>query len=285
MWRFRSPHHSSGEKDGRAVVKRIALVISDVDGTLVTPDKDLTDASVRAVALLHERGIGFSIVSSRPPMGMRMLIAPLRLTLPIGAFSGGAVVTPAIEVIEQHLVPQAAATQSLELIERFGADIWAYTADNWILRNPDGDYVPREKRTIQADPTVVGDLTPYLDRVCKIVGSSRDFDRLAECERVTRDALGAGASVARSQPYYLDVTPPNVNKGTFLAALARRLQVEPEAIAVLGDMQNDLAMFCKAGLAIAMGNASNEVKQKAHHVTASNAEDGFAQAIERYILA
>ena len=239
----------------------------------------------RAAELLHKRGIGFSIVSSRPPKGMRMLVGPLRLALPIGAFSGGAMVTPTLEVIEEHLVPQAAAAQSIELIERFGADIWVYTADDWLLRNPVGDYVPREKRTIQADPTVVADFVPYLDRVCKIVGSSKDFDGLAECERVTRQALGAGASVARSQSYYLDVTPPNVNKGTFLEALARRLQIEPQAIAVLGDMQNDLPMFCKAGLAIAMGNATDEVKQRAHHVTASNAEDGFARAIEQYILA
>jgi Cof subfamily protein (haloacid dehalogenase superfamily) len=267
-----------------AAVKRIALVISDVDGTLVTPDKQLTDASVRAVELLHEHGIGFSIVSSRPPMGMRMLVTPLRLSLPIGAFSGGALVTPALEVIEQHRVPQLAAAQSIELIQRFGADIWVYRADAWLVRNPDGDYISREKRTIQANPTVVADFAPYLDRVCKIVGSSTDFDGLAECERVTRKALGDSASVARSQSYYLDVTPPNVNKGTFLEALARRLQIEPETIAVLGDMQNDLAMFCKAGLAIAMGNATDEVKQRAHHVTASNAEDGFARAIEQYIL-
>lgn len=265
-------------------MKPISLVISDVDGTLVTPDKSLTDASIRAVALLHERGIGFSIVSSRPPMGMRMLVAPLRLALPIGAFSGGALVTPGLEVIEQHRIPPSAARQGLELMERCGADIWVYTTDAWIVRNLDGDYVPREKRTIQVDPIVVSDFAPYLNRACKIVGSSKNFDSLAQCENTMREALGAEASVARSQPYYLDVTPPNVNKGTFLAALSSRLNIEPEAIAVLGDMQNDLSMFRKAGLAIAMGNASNEVMRQARHVTGSNAEDGFAQAIARYIL-
>ena len=265
-------------------MKSIALVISDVDGTLVTPDKQLTEASVRAVALLHERGIGFSIVSSRPPMGMRMLVEPLRLSLPIGAFSGGAMATPALTIIEQHVVPQTAATQAIAMMERFGADIWLYTANEWIARNAAGDYVPREKRTILAEPTIVSDFTPYLDRACKIVGSSKDFALLAECETATRKALGGGASVARSQSYYLDITPPNVNKGTFLEALSTRLGIAPDAIAVLGDMQNDLAMFCKAGLAIAMGNAIDEVKQKAHRVTASNFEDGFAHAVTHYIL-
>jgi hydroxymethylpyrimidine pyrophosphatase-like HAD family hydrolase len=70
----------------------------------------------------------------------------------------------------------------------------------------------------------------------------------------------------------------------FLEALSKRLAVAPAEIAVLGDMENDLAMFRKAGLSIAMGNASAEVKRQADCITASNADDGFAQAIERYII-
>jgi hydroxymethylpyrimidine pyrophosphatase-like HAD family hydrolase len=100
-----------------------------------------------------------------------------------------------------------------------------------------------------------------------------------------RAALGAQASVSRSQAYYLDVTPPAVDKGTFVEGLSRRLGVPAQAIAVLGDMENDLAMFRKAGMSIAMGNASEEVKRQATHVTKSNAEDGFAAAIEEYVLA
>ena len=69
-------------------MNRIALVVSDVDGTLVTPDKQLTDAARRAVARLQAAGIGFTLTSSRPPLGMRMLLAPLDITLPIGPFNG-----------------------------------------------------------------------------------------------------------------------------------------------------------------------------------------------------
>ncbi len=262
----------------------IALVISDVDGTLVTPDKQLTDASVQAVKNLRLHGIGFTIVSSRPPKGMRMLVEPLSLALPIGAFSGGAIVSPDFDVIEQHMIPEWAVRRSIEVMQKFGADIWLFTGDTWFALNADGDYVPREKRTIEADPLVIDDFGPYLGQACKIVASSKDFARLAECETATREAVNGQASVARSQAYYLDVTPPNVDKGTFVNALSRRLAIQPEAIAVVGDMGNDLAMFAKAGLSIAMGNASAEVKRQATCVTASNEEDGFAQAIARYIL-
>jgi Cof subfamily protein (haloacid dehalogenase superfamily) len=265
-------------------VTAISLVISDVDGTLVTPDKRLTDASVRAVRLLHERGIGFTVNSSRPPMGVRMLIEPLSLRLPIGTFNGGATIGPDLEVIERHLVPEPAARRGVDLLAASGADVWVFTTDSWLVRRPDGDYVPRERQTIQAEPSIVVDLSPYLGNVCKIVGASPDFARLSECEATMRAALRGEASVVRSQPYYLDITAPNVDKGSFVVALSNRLAVPPAAIAVLGDMENDLAMFSEAGLSIAMGNANPEVKRQASHVTAANSADGFALAIERYIL-
>jgi hydroxymethylpyrimidine pyrophosphatase-like HAD family hydrolase len=81
------------------------------------------------------------------------------------------------------------------------------------------------------------------------------------------------------------VTPPNVDKGTFVKSLSQQLGVAAGSIAVLGDMENDLAMFREAGLSIAMGNASEDVKRQATHVTKANAEDGFAAAIEEYVLA
>jgi Cof subfamily protein (haloacid dehalogenase superfamily) len=265
-------------------VTAVLLVVSDVDGTLVTPDKRLTDASIRAVHLLHQRGIGLTVVSSRPPFGLRMLIAPLALALPIGAFNGGTMVDPKLAVIEQRRVPEPAARRSVELLTALGVDVWIFTADRWLARDANGDYVPRERRTLQAEPTIVADFAPYFARTTKIAGSSRDFAKLAACEETMRAALGPQASVSRSQPYYLDVTPPNVDKGTFVAALSQRLGITAAAIAVLGDMENDLAMFRKAGVSIAMGNADDAVKRQATYVTGTNAEEGFAQAIERCVL-
>src|SRR5262249_57284387 len=127
------------------------LVVSDVDGTLVTPDKRLTDAAVRAVELLRGEGIDFTVNSSRPPLGLRMLIEPLWLKLPMGAFSGGAIVGPSLDLIEEHLVPEPVARRSVGLLQQFGVDAWLFATDNWIVRDPGGDYVEREKKTIQSD--------------------------------------------------------------------------------------------------------------------------------------
>src|SRR6478672_5799849 len=258
----------------------IALVVSDVDGTLLTKDKTLTDGARAAVRRLHEAGIGFTITSSRPTIGMRFLIEPLAITLPVGAFNGSCIVDPQLKVIEQHLIPASAAQKSLDVLNEFGVDIWLFTSDLWLTRHSDGEYVSHEKRTIRADPTVVGDFAPYLSAACKIVGSSADAALLQRCEAAMQRALGAEATAVRSQNYYLDITPPGYDKGTFVAAMSKRLGISTDAIATIGDMENDLPMFAKSGISFAMGNAAANIKQHATHVTDSNEHDGFAAAIE-----
>ena len=259
---------------------RIALVVSDVDGTLVTKDKTLTDGAKGAVRRLHEAGIGFTITSSRPTLGMRFLIEPLSITLPIGAFNGSSIVDPQLKPVEQHLIPVAAVQHCLDVLNEFGVDIWLFTNDLWLTRNGDGEYVPHEKLAIRADPTVVADFTPYLASACKIVGASADAALLQRCEIAMQQALGAQATAVRSQTYYLDVTPPGCNKGTFVQTMARRLGIPLDAVATIGDMQNDLAMFRTSGVSFAMGNATDDVKKAATHVTASNEDEGFARAME-----
>jgi Cof subfamily protein (haloacid dehalogenase superfamily) len=261
-------------------MSRIAVVVSDVDGTLVTRDKTLTDRAKAAVRRLHDAGIGFTITSSRPTIGMRFLIEPLAITLPVGAFNGSCIVDPQLHVIEQHLIPPSAAQRSLDVLNEFGADIWLFTSDLWLTRHGDGEYVPHEKRAIRADPTIVGDFAPYLSAACKIVGASADAALLQRCEVSMQQALGAEAMAVRSQSYYLDVTPPGCDKGTFVQAIAERQGISADAIATIGDMQNDLAMFKNSGVSIAMGNATDDVKKLATHVTASNENEGFAGAVE-----
>ncbi len=259
---------------------RIALVVSDVDGTLLTKDKTLTDGAKAAVRRLHQAGIGFTITSSRPTIGMRFLIEPLAITLPVGAFNGSCIVDPRLNVIEQHLIPAPAVRRSLDVLNEFGVDIWLFTSDLWLTRRPDGEYVPHEKRAIRADPTIVADFAPYSSVACKIVGSSADAALLQRCEVAMQQALGAEATAVRSQSYYLDVTPPGCDKGTFVQAIAKRLGISTDEVATIGDMQNDLAMFRKSGISIAMGNATDDVKKLATHVTASNEDEGFAKAID-----
>jgi Cof subfamily protein (haloacid dehalogenase superfamily) len=240
----------------------------------------LTDGSRAAVRKLHAAGIGFTIVSSRPTIGMGFLIEPLSITLPVGAFNGSSIVDAGLKPIEQHLIRPSVAQRSLDVLDAFGVDIWLFTNDRWYTRNPAGEYVPHEKRAIKADPAIIPDFTPHLAEACKIVGASSDPALLQRCEAAMREAVGHEATAVRSQTYYLDITPPGHDKGTFVDAMTRRLGIPAKAVATIGDMENDLPMFARSGVSFAMGNAVDGIKQHATHVTDSSERDGFAAAIE-----
>jgi hydroxymethylpyrimidine pyrophosphatase-like HAD family hydrolase len=113
---------------------------------------------------------------------------------------------------------------------------------------------------------------------------SDDYAAVARCEQDVQKQCGAQVSASRSQPYYLDVTHPQANKGEVVTALSQMLKIPPEKIATIGDGPNDVLMFARAGLSIAMGNASPQAQSAARIVTASNEQDGFALAMERYVL-
>lgn len=262
----------------------ISLVIADVDGTLVTPDKALTPRTLAAVEALHAAGIAFAITSGRPPRGMAMLIEPLHLRTPIAAFNGGIFVDPDLAPIEEHILPAPVAQRALEIIMRHGIDAWVYSGQDWFIRDPDAPHVAREQSTVRFPPTVVVDFKAALGSAVKIVGVSDDLALMGRCEAGVQSALGTRASAARSQPYYLDVTHPQANKGAVVTTLSGRLSIPPSEIASIGDMPNDVLMFRNTGLSIAMGNASAEVKAHADRVTDSNEQDGFAKAVEQYVL-
>ena len=262
----------------------ISLLISDVDGTLVTKAKVLTDRTREAVRRLRNAGIAFALTSSRPPRGLRWLIEELGIATPVVGFNGGMIVTPDLAPIEQHVLPSEIARRAVELMSRDGARIWVFSRNEWFLQDAAGPYVGLEERTVKFPPTVVSDFGAALDSAAKIVGVSDDFASLARCETETSRALGDDASVARSQPYYLDVTHRSANKGVAVATLARLLGVPRQCIATIGDGANDVAMFKESGLSIAMGNAEPEVKNAAKVVTGSNEADGFAEAVEQHVL-
>lgn len=272
----------------RTPAGRISAVVSDVDGTLLTDDKTLTARTRAAVAALKQRGIPFSIISSRPPRGLRMVLQALDITTPVAGFNGGVLAGPDLAVIAQHALAPDVARRAVAMFDaqdvKTGVKPWVFTGQDWLVRDADAPYVALEARTVAFSPIVVADFGAALDSAAKIVGVSTDFPLLAQCEHDVGAALSDRASVARSQSYYLDITHPLANKGAALAELARLLAVPLAEIAVVGDGGNDVAMFVRAGFSIAMGNAALPVQGAADVVTDSNRNDGFAQAIERFIL-
>jgi Cof subfamily protein (haloacid dehalogenase superfamily) len=263
---------------------KIAAVLADVDGTLVTKDKRLTPRAIAAVKALQARGVLFAITSGRPPRGMRMLVEPLGMKIPMAAFNGGIVIMPDLTVVDERPLPADVSAAVIERIRSHGLYVWMYRGTNWYVTDPNAPHAARESSTVQFPPTVVPSYDPYLDRVIKIVGVSDDHDLVERCEADVQQAFGDRASAARSQPHYLDVTHPTANKGVVIERLSNHFAIPLDQVATLGDQLNDVLMFKRSGLSIAMGNADEDVQSAAHYVTASHEDEGFAKAIETIVL-
>ena len=280
-------------------MKAVRLLLADVDGTLVTREKILTARAKDAVRRMRGAGVEFAITSGRPPRGMQMLIEPLALTTPIAAFNGGLFVRPDLSVLEQRVLQADIIEPAMVMMREHQLDTWIYRGTEWFVHERHGPHVDREEWTVKFPPTVVADFTGLTDNVAKLVGVSDDLEAVARCERAVRERFSDDmqtqqsnpqrephplASAARSQPYYLDVTHPDANKGAVVLTLSKMLGIAPEEIATIGDMPNDISMFRKSGVSIAMGQSSDEVKSAATYVTTSSEEEGFANAVERYVL-
>jgi Cof subfamily protein (haloacid dehalogenase superfamily) len=262
----------------------IAAVLADVDGTLVTKNKVLTPRATAAVRQLQERGVLFAITSGRPPRGMRMLVEPLGMDGPMAAFNGGIIVLPDMTVVDERALPGEVTSSVIATIRAHGLYAWIYRATEWYVTDPRAPHAEHEAVTVAFQPTVVPTYDGLLDRVVKIVGVSDDHDLVARCEAAVQQQFAGQVSAARSQAHYVDVTHPTANKGVVIERLSNYYEIPLEQIATLGDQPNDVLMFKRSGLSIAMGNASEEVQRQATCVTASHEDEGFAKAIEQFVL-
>jgi len=264
--------------------RKISLVVADVDGTLVTEEKVLTRRARNAVKALRDHGIRFAITSGRPPRGMAMLVDALEIDTPIAGFNGGLFVKADMTILSEKTVPVDVAKRSIDLIRRHGLDAWVYSGNDWLISKRDAPHVAREAWTVKFEPRLVTDVADHLAKVAKIVGVSDDLEKVRGCETDARVSFGDGVTAARSQPYYLDITNKNANKGEVVEFLSAHIGVPADEVATIGDQQNDVLMFTKSGFSIAMGNASDEVKANASTVTESYRDEGFAKAMENFIL-
>ena len=260
----------------------IALVISDIDGTLITSNHEVTEATKAAAAKLYERSIELSLASSRPPRSITPLADALKLQGPFAAFNGALVVKRNGEVLARSIISAATIASVNRIADQFGLAVWLYDEVDWWAPWRDA-FVDREEHTSGFSARIDG----YDQRVrseankLTVVGKP---ELVAPAEQLILTELGSQVSASKSKPRFLDVTAYGIHKGTVVVRLADLLKIPTNSVAVIGDGPNDVEMFNQAGISIAMGQGVDEVKEAATYLTTSNDDEGWARGIEQYVL-
>lgn len=262
----------------------LRLVISDIDGTLVNKAKQLTPGTIAAVGRLHAAGLPFTLISARPPSGLYPLAEALGLTEQLAAFNGGLIFKADGTITERHLVPEDVVRGMFDLAEGTDAVPWIFADGVWHAAVLEGTHVDHERLASAQEPIHTIDMSPLYTRVDKLTFVSDDEPMLRDLTTRAQAKYGAAATIGQSQTYYLDVTHIRANKGDGISTLSTAMGVTLQDVAVLGDMPNDLPMFARAGVSIAMGQAPAEVRSQALYTTTSNDEDGVAHAIDTILL-
>jgi Cof subfamily protein (haloacid dehalogenase superfamily) len=268
--------------EANAPTSSIALVISDIDGTLITSNHELTEATRAKAQSLYDLGIYLSLASSRPPRSILPFAEALQLRSPFAAFNGALVTTRAGDVVARSVITPAIIRRVKAIADGFGLGVWLYDERDWWVARRDA-FVDREEHTSGFGPKIDG----YDERITgeasklTVVGKP---ELVAEAEQILLAELEGEVSASRSKPRFLDVTAHGMHKGSAVIRLAEILGVATRQVAVIGDGPNDIDMFRQAGLSIAMGQAVDSVRESATYVTTSNDDEGWARGIEKYVL-
>ncbi|MBR1777987.1 MAG: HAD family phosphatase [Alphaproteobacteria bacterium] len=259
------------------------LVISDIDGTILTSRRLLTQITIETISrLYHEKGIRFALASGRGLAGIKPTAEALGIPVFILPCNGAEIYDEAQKLISRKTLVYEDALRMKKAVHAFNPQIETivYAGTDWVADQMT-DIVKGECNVIPTAPvlgdfeTVVPKDTPILKVIS--IGTPETTSALAEYLR----PLFPQYDFYKSQNYILESTAKGANKADGLAFLCRHCQIDVSKTIAIGDGYNDLDMLHFAGLGIAMGNAHDEVKAKADQTTLSNDENGAARALEK----
>ncbi len=262
---------------------RIRLLISDVDGTLLNPDGDLSPVNYVTVARLQQAGVKFSLSSARPSFGMKWLVRMLDVRCTCSGLNGAILFHPDGSPAVERELDRGMVEELASRMQKHGLDVWFYTRDQWFVPRLSGPRVRHSTDSLRTGPHRYLNLAEVSNPILKVSGVSERPANLAACEAELRQELAGRICAVLSPPHDLDVTHVSADKGQAAIAIAMTEGALMEEVATVGDSRSDIPMFQAGGLSVAMGQASEDVRRAAMQITRSNADNGLAWAIE-YVL-
>jgi Cof subfamily protein (haloacid dehalogenase superfamily) len=260
----------------------IALVVSDIDGTLITSNHELAESTKRTAKRIQDAGIALSLCSSRPPRSIRPLAEALELQSPFAAFNGALLTKADGEVVRRSVISAEVTARVKSIADEFRLAVWLYDDTDWWAPWRDA-FVDREEHTSGFSPLIEG-YPERMTRGCSKLTVVGKPEMVAQAQTRVWSELEKEVSASCSKPRFLDITKNGFHKGSVIVRLADLLNIPTSQVAVIGDGPNDIEMFRQAGVSIGMGQAVDEVLEAATYITASNDSDGWSKGLEHYVL-
>lgn len=266
------------------------LLVLDVDGTLLNDAKEISKRTLSALLKVQHMGVRIVLASGRPTYGLM----PLAQTLELGHFGGYVVSYNGCQIIKAEngeiLFERRINPEMIPYLEKKALknnfSIFTYHDDTLLTNDDENLYIRREAQLNKLKIIREEHFSTAIDfSPCKCVLVSDDEEALRGLEEHWKKRLAGALDVFPSEPYFLEVVPCGIDKANTLGALMEQLGVTREEVIAIGDGVADVTMLQLAGVGIAMGHSQDSVKRCADYVTASNEEDGVAQAVEKLILA
>lgn len=261
------------------------LIALDLDDTLLNDNGVISDANKAAIARAEAIGIRVTIVSGRSFASTRQVLKELGLNHPTISLNGAFIHDPATDqVLYSQTIDRKVAQALIQELQPFGVHINFYD-EAQVICQIHSEYAAFYEEMNQLSIKLVESLLDYSQSAhagkLLLIGEPEKLRTIRE--HIT-PLFGKDLNIVFSKPIFLEIYPKSTSKGDALLKLAERFQIAPEEILAMGDGENDVSMFHKVGMGIAMGNARPAVQQEARFVTLNNNDSGVAYAIETFIF-
>ena len=266
----------------------IKVLVLDIDGTLTNSKKEISEETKRGILEIQKRGHIVILASGRPTPGMKRYAEELELKRYGGyllSFNGGSIIHASSgSVVFQKVLPSIVIPNIYKFALDHQCGLMTYIGDTIILGTAMDPYIELESRINQMEVKQVHnflDYTEYDLNKCLMTAEPEKAEKLV---KILQEKYGNILSIYRSEPFFIEIMPKNVDKATSLDRMLQTVQLTRENTICVGDGFNDMTMIEYAGVGVAMANAQPEVKSIADFITKSNDEDGIVTVIEKYIV-
>lgn len=264
------------------------ILVLDIDGTLTNSKKEINPATKERLRRIMEQGHKVILASGRPTPGMRRYEKELELEKYGGyliSYNGARIVECRTgEIVYQKLLPLPLLPSFYGFARRNGCGLVTYLSEEVISAFGPDRYVELEARINGMPVRQVENFTEFVDFEINKCLMTADEEKAAAFEKELREKYGDVAGIYRSEPFFIEIMPKNVDKATSLDRLLEALGSRRENVICCGDGFNDISMIRYAGVGVAMGNAQPAVKEAADYITVTNDEDGLVKVIDKFIL-